>query len=258
MWNGCVIMEFYSLKFAMLRLIIIGSLWNSYPYFVPIGITLLSGTLVGIIVSYSQSYIASDISEETNKRNLLLDEIKKMVGRFETEGGSEALVNLYNADEDPSLTADEMHTVWLLKKSRDHWKNFSQKFNLYSKAIKKENEKIEVYNKNRLLFIEHAANETIQEFLPLVIDTNVMEEFIQGYGGWPREELNEIELDKNVSDKMSPKLREIINNAAGATGGVFTDKSDQPDVLLKNLTDCLNLNSKLDLNFLHAFFEIWM
>ena len=141
---------------------------------VTIGVTVLSGSIVGTIVSYSQSAIGADLSENIRIRNEHLEDFKKIFTSKPTntiEGLTEYYCNKRNEFTTEKLLIDDIE---------NHWKEFHSKFqDLVRKKDVLNNSKTTLLQK-REGWIRSVSEESIKSFTQLLsADNSVVNEFFQ-------------------------------------------------------------------------------
>lgn len=141
---------------------------------VTIGVTVLSGSIVGTIVSYSQSAIGAALSENLRIRNEHLEDFKKIFTSKPTntiEGLTEYYCNKRNKFTTEKLLIDDIE---------NHWKEFHSKFqNLVRKNDVLNNSKTTLSQK-REGWIYSVSEESIKSFTQLLsADNSVINEFFQ-------------------------------------------------------------------------------
>ena len=101
-------------------LILLGSILRNTSL-VPIGASLLSGSIVGIVVSYSQSHISADVSENLRIRAERLNDYKSLVKRLENKDQTDRLARIFIAPAGANYSAEDAKFIHLLKESNQHW-----------------------------------------------------------------------------------------------------------------------------------------
>ena len=182
---------------------------------VTIGVTVLSGSIVGTIVSYSQSAIGAALSENLRIRNEHLEDFKKIFTSKPTntiEGLTEYYCNKRNKFTTEKLLIDDIE---------NHWKEFHSKFqNLVRKNDVLNNSKTTLSQK-REGWIYSVSEESIKSFTQLLsADNSVVNEFFQS-----PVDLKDINFDfwssgskaystsiSKLQNKISRILNQIIEN----------------------------------------------
>lgn len=173
-------------------LVLLGTSFG-YSTLVPIGAAVLSGSIIGIVVSYSQASIAADISENVRIRNEHLEKFKEVFSSTPTNN-PEGLVQFYsdqkNRFDDRKLLIDD---------TLNHWESFYAKF----QDLKIKLETLKKYQttllEKREGWIKSFAENSIKSFVKLIFtDEAVINEFFQ-----TAVELKDVKLDSFSYDNKN-------------------------------------------------------
>ena len=182
---------------------------------VTIGVTVLSGSIVGTIVSYSQSAIGADLSENLRIRNEHLEDFKKIFTTKPTntiEGLTDYYRNKMNKFTTEKLLIDDIE---------NHWKGFHSEFqDLVRKNDVLNNSKTTLFQKKEG-WIYSVSEESIKSFTQLLsTDNSVINEFFQSpvdlkginFDFWSSDSKAYSTSISELQNKISKILYQIIQN----------------------------------------------
>ena len=182
---------------------------------VTIGVTVLSGSIVGTIVSYSQSAIGADLSENLRIRNEHLEDFKKIFTTKPTntiEGLTDYYRNKMNKFTTEKLLIDDIE---------NHWKGFHSEFqDLVRKNDVLNNSKTTLLQK-REGWIHSVSEESIKSFTQILsADSSVINEFFQSpvdlkginFDFWSSDSNAYSTSISKLQNKISRILDQIIEN----------------------------------------------
>lgn len=220
----------------------VGTLY--YQPLIAIGASLLTGAIVGIVVSYSQSYISAEVSENIRIRNDLLADYKDLVNKLTNQSYADKLAYSYFKPDYKNLTQDEMKAIELIKESGQHWKPFYKSFNEYSKIVYEFNEATSYYEANLDNWIRELSNASYQLLCKQVFNIDILGEFSQNKLPFSSEELNSFTFDDVNSEKIQKDLKNVFKIIIDRT---FADKLVKED-LKSYFTQELKSHLEIDFN----------